>query len=250
VRNTCNSHPRVRLPAAALLISALAAALAGCTGTSISVPDSTIKWRAEPGSCMKVAGNGEITIREGSVRAHDFTWANSEIQFRIFDPGASMFLVAFCDDTFAQTRRSNAKVWFEIDRNRNVPLNQSGGIRNLDRVHELWLSGDQDLIQKGRRALGGHVSSEVGPLGFQEARLMGIFSENFRIGRWNEVRIRVREGIITVWVNGEEGRSVPTDARLNGPFGFEIISGQLKLADIRLAPLYEGGAGWQEKPSQ
>jgi len=236
---------------AVLLISALAAATAGCSGANVAVPQSMFRWRAEPASCAVITQSGETVIGPGRLTAQGFTWANSEIEFRIFDPGASRFVVAFYDETFAQTRRKNAKAWFEIGDNRTVPLSKSESIRNLDRVHQLWLSGDQQLIQKGRRALGGDVSTEVGPLGFQEKRPMGIFSENFRIGKWNHIRIRICEGVITVWVNGEEGHSVATDPRLNGPFGFEVVSGRLELSNIKLTRLYEGGASWTgEKTTQ
>ena len=128
-----------------------------------------------------------------------------------------------------------------------MPLSKSNNLWNVDRVHKLWLGGDRALLDKGCRALGGTITTELDSEGLPKNPPLESFAENFNINKWNQIRVRIREGLITVWVNGKEGRSRQSDRRLGGTFGFEVHTGRLRLANIRLKQLNEGSEPSPEK---
>jgi len=218
------------------LLVILAAAVAGCRSTEVNLPAEPGAWKAEPPSCVKVA-ESQIIVGPGRIVAENFTWANSEIQFKLFDPSGASFTIAFYDASFAKLREANAGRWFRVVDGKRVPLSKTADSWRIDMVHALTLGGDQNLSSKGFRAFGGSVTTEIGSQGLPVNPPVVVLAENFKISEWNEVRIEVKEGLITVWLNGVMGQSVQTDRRLNGTFGFEVERGELKISNLRLERL-------------
>lgn len=242
--------PTATFPARRLILAALPLALlasAGCRTTeSITLPATPSQWRATLPSSVEAGPGTEVVISapdtaaaQGPVRlvAGGFTWANSEIEFKLYDPGQSEFNIAFYDQTFLKVRHANASRWFETSNQRALPMSKSANLWQLDRVHELWLGGEQPLLDKGYYALGGFITIDMGNRGVPKNQPAAVFSESFKMKEWNDIRVRFRDGKLTVWVNGDESQTVQTDRRLDGEFGFEVYTGKIRLSDIKLRKL-------------
>jgi len=228
-------------------LSAVVLALAGCTSHRVRLPADPVNWNAYPVDCVSTTA-GEVAITPGRVVAADFRWDNSEIEFEVFDPGNAGLTVAFYDENFARVRRKYARNWFERVGDQVVRLSEQGRFWKISRVHSLELGGDQALLDEGYRVVVGSITTQIGPRGMPREERLAVFGENFKINDWNRIRIRIREGTITVWVNGDEGPSVQADRRLGGAFGFEVRSGRLRLADIRLRNLGDASEPCNSKP--
>jgi len=240
--------PAIRRAAARiilLLIPALVAA--GCRSAQVHLPAEPDRWQAYPGDCAEVLLDFEVVVNQGRIVAKDFAWANSEIEFKVFDPGNASFVIAFYDDNFAKARRKAVRASFDMVNGKRVPMLKSRNLWQLDRVHSFGLGGDQELVNSGYRTLAGAVTTEVDPAGLDDKKVYVVMAEDFKINNWNHIRIRVREGVITVWVNARKGEDIQTDRRLGGTFGFESVTGRLRLADIRLKNLYEGSGSCKEQ---
>lgn len=215
----------------------IALAVSGCRTATVHLPGEGGTWTADPGKCTRVDETGEIVITPGRLVAKDFTWARGDIEFKLYDPGNSRFSIAFYDDNFAKVREANSNRWFVIVDGKPVPISKSDEKWKLHRVHALQLGGEQSLIDKGYRALGGPATTVVGPYGLARKTPWVTVSESFKIGAWNHIRITVIEGLMTVWVNGRQGESTQTDRQLNGELAFEVFTGHIRLSDVRLRPL-------------
>jgi hypothetical protein len=228
----------------------IALAAAGCRTATIQLPGDVATWTADPGKCITInEADGTTTIaalgRSGPqaapmarLVAKDFRWAGGEIEFKMYDPGNIDFAIAFYDDNFAKVRESNAGNWVVIEDGKPVPISRSANKWQVHRMHALEFGGEDALIEKGYRALGGPVAKTLGPLGLASEEPWAIVSENFKIGTWNHIRLTVDEGLITMWVNGLQGESVQTDRRLDGDLAFEVFSGEIKLKDVRTRRLH------------
>ena|GEM_PF-3357539 len=224
----------------------LALAASGCTSHQVRLPADPVNWNAYPVDCVSTNDGPEVVITPGRVVAEDFVWDNSEIEFDLFDPGSAGSRIAFYDDNFAKIRRKHARNWFE-----QVPdqrLSEPGRFWKISRVHSLEFGGDKTLLDEGYRVVVGSITTEIGPQGMPEKEWLVVFGENFKINDWNHIRIRIQEGTITVWINGEEGPSVQADGRLGGAFGFEVRSGRLRLTGIRLRQPHKGSEPFNSKP--
>jgi len=220
--------------AAILLLLPLAAA--GCNSGLIVLPAEPPQWTAKPARCVTVAGS-EIHVQPGRLSPSGFTWANSEIQFKVFESSASPFKLVFYDTAYGAVRKANASKWFNLGDRRAVSMADDPSMAVYP-VHALWLGGDGQLTEKGVRAFGGTVTVKMDPTGLPRADQPSVvLSEAVKIGQWNEIRIRIEQGAITVWVNGERGLSIPGEATIDGPFAIEVHRGTLKLSDIKLTKL-------------
>ncbi|HUU68762.1 MAG TPA: family 16 glycoside hydrolase [Planctomycetota bacterium] len=222
--------------AAAAVAAALACiAIAGCKSAPVilTLPAEPASWQAKPAGCARTAGD-EIILSSGRIIANGFSWADSEIEFSVFDPGETPFAVTLYDSNYAQVREMNANKWFTVVKGKSVPLAQTIDTWPAIPVHVLMLGGDKALADKGMRAFGGIVTTEMKQSGDVKTPFETSFSENFKIGQWNTIRLVIQGGKITAWVNGEEGQSIQCDQHLGGPFGFEVLRGELRLKDIRL----------------
>jgi len=224
-----------------VLLFALPLMLAACSGTShVRLPAEPDQWQAIPAGCTSVSGGNEIILKPdpstgiGRIAAEDFRWSGSAMEFRIYDDPDAVFNITLYDDIFAEVRRKNARMWYDESGKR---LDEAGKLWRLDRVHALGVSGDDELIKQGLRAFGGSLTVRMGPRGLPERTAMEVLSESFKANQWNDIRLEMREGMLTVWVNGERGESVQTDPRLNGTFGFEVWKGELRISDIKLTKL-------------
>jgi len=226
--------------AAALFLLALVAA-SGCRSAFVMLPAEPPEWKAEPAGCVTVGENEQqaqlVLAGPGKISPRAFTWANSEIRFRVFDPPGTQFNLVFYDTNYARIRKTNASKWFELGDRRAVSLEKDPSLANYA-VHTLWLGGDDRLAAGGVRAFGGTVTLKMDIIGLpRPGQPSVILSEAFKIGQWNEIRIRVQQGEITVWINGERGKSIQCDPSVNGPFAFEASRGTVRLADIKLTKL-------------
>ena len=233
-----------------VLFILIALAAAGCRTATIQLPGEGGTWTADPGKCTTInEADGTITIVAlgrgesqsapmARLAAKDFRWAGGEIEFKMYDPGNIDFAIAFYDDNLAKLREANADNWYVIEDDRPVPISRSANKWRLHRMHALEFGGEDALIEKGYRALGGPVTKKLGSLGLASEETWAIVSENFKIGTWNHIRLTVDEGVITMWVNDLQGESVQTDRRLDGHFAFEVFTGEIKLKDVRTRRLH------------
>jgi len=222
--------------AAAVAAAAVCIAVSGCKTTPVTVklPAEPASWEAKPSGCARTSGD-EIILTPGRIIASGFSWANSEIEFSVFDPGDTPFVVMLYDTIYGEVREKNAGKWFTVKDGKTVPLSQTIDTWPSIPVHALMLGGDRNLSDKGLRAFGGIITTEMRSTGDVKDRFEISFSESFKIGQWNTIRLVIRNGKITAWVNGEEGQSIQADQHAGGPFGFVLDRGELRLKDIRLS---------------
>jgi len=221
--------------AAAVAAMAACIIIAGCrtTPVTIELPAEPPSWEAKPIGCARTSGD-EIILTSGRIIASGFSWANSEIEFSVFDPGDAAFVVMLYDTAYAKVRDLNEDKWFTVKDGKTVLLSQTIDTWPAIPVHALMLGGDKTLSDKGLRAFGGVVTTEMRPSGDVKDSFNISFSENFKIGEWNRIRLLIQNGKISTWVNGEEGQSIQTDRHAGGPLGFVVDKGELRLKDVRL----------------
>ena len=216
-----------------LALASIALLAAGCRTAEISLPSEPPLWEVKPAGCVKAA-SAEITLGPGRILAKDFFWANSEIEFKLFDPADTAFGIVFYDHNYNKERETHAGNWFSVVNGRSVPVSKTIDTWPALRVHTMMVEGDQKLAERGYRAFGGDFTIAMRPTGDPGQPATMTLADNFRINQWNQIRIVIQEGVVTAYVNGQRGQSITTDRHLNGLFGFQVDRGQLRISDIKL----------------
>ena len=228
--------PRSRQRWLHLLAGIALLAAAGCSTTSVTLPAEPPLWDVKPAGCVKAAPP-EIILGPGRLLAKDFAWANSEIEFKLFDPADAAFGIVFYDRNFATEREQNSRNWFTMVNGKTILVSKTIDTWPALRVHAMMVEGDQKLAEKGFRAFGGDFTLAMRPAGDPGQPATMTLADNFKINQWNQIRLVIQEGVITAYVNGQLGQSITTDRHLNGPFGFQVDRGQLRISNIRLKKL-------------
>jgi hypothetical protein len=215
------------------LLGCTALLAAGCPSGQRPVRFEDIEFDergwAGPDLDYTVEPDGTIVLREGMMVRDGFRWGSGEVSFEFLDHRDLVWGVRFLDGFFRRTR------WADLH-NAQVKLGTrewkfKGGAsaeRYLlsDIVAELWFWPDP--TPASYKMMHCRWDERILGNGIEAVRVEGRRAANIRRGTWNHIRLRVRDGELTWWINGKPPRTgvkpIRIDSRANGRIGFAVQS--------------------------